>query len=113
MRFGARASPLAGVFGAKFIREDLSIEPTSLSFDLASYILLLIATAGENGKPRIFGKLRIAGREFAEKKHRSAFGFDRTGVDTIGTEAGVRNSVGRGRVLGHGKSIAAARGQIS
>jgi hypothetical protein len=101
------------VFGAKFIREDLSIEPTSLSFDLASYILLLIATAGENGKPRIFGKLRIAGREFAEKKHRSAFGFDRTGVDTIGTEAGVRNSVGRGRVLGHGKSIAAARGQIS
>jgi hypothetical protein len=105
------------VFGVKFIREDFSMElvkkmPTRLSCDLASYILLLVATAGENGKPRIFGKFRIAGREFAEKKHRSTFGFNRTGVDTIGTKACVRNSVGRGRVLGHGKSIAAVRWQI-
>jgi len=101
----------------KFIREDFSMElmrkmPTPLSSDLASDILLLVSAAGENGKPRIFGKFRIVGREFAEKKHRSAFGFDRTGVDTIGTKAGVRNSLGPGRVLGHGKSIAALRWQI-
>jgi hypothetical protein len=82
-----------------------------VSSDLASCGLLLIAVAGENGKPRIFGKLRIAGREFAEKKRRAAVGFDRAGVDTIGTEAGVPSSVGHGRVLGHGKSIAAAGGK--
>jgi hypothetical protein len=78
---------------------------------LASSVLLLVAVAGENGKPRIFGKLRIAGREFAEKKRRAAVGFDRAGVDTIGTKACVRNSVGHGRILAHGKSIAAARGK--
>ena len=106
------------MFGVKFIHEDFSMEPmkkmpTRLSSDLAGDILLLVATAGENGKPRIFRKLRIAGREFAEKKHRSTFGSDRTGVDTIGTKACVRNSLGGSKVLGHGKSIAAVRWQIS
>ena len=85
--------------------------PASKSSDLPSCVLLLVAVAEENGEPRIFGKPRIAGREFAEKKRRAAVGFDRAGMDTIGTKACVPGSVGQGRVLGHRESIAAARGE--
>jgi hypothetical protein len=94
----------------KFIPEDFCMELED-NLRLASCILLLVAITGEHGKPRIFGEFRIAGGESTEKKRRAAVGLDRVSVDTIGTKACVPSSVGHGRLLGHGESIAAARGK--
>jgi hypothetical protein len=46
-----------------------------------------VASAGKDGKPRIFGEGWIGLRELAEEELRAFAGFDEAGVETIGAEA--------------------------